>query len=470
MSRVLLLNPPGSKNYIRDYFCSKLAKSNYISPPVALLMLSGLLAEAHEVAVQDAIVERLSPTESLRRIAAWRPDAVVSLVGAASWDEDRAYLASLKQAVPHALLAGIGDVLLEDTETRLAEAPGLDAVLFSFAAPEVLTLLAGPKGRVLPNVGYWDEKHQWVSGGLTPAPKEYRVARPRHEWFPLRRYRFPFAIGHPLTAMLTDYGCPFHCDFCVIPGLGFGLRPLPDLEEELAGLHRQGVREIFFLDQTFGVRRDRTLALCELLRQPPFRFSWSCFSRADVLGADMLAAMARAGCHTIIFGVESGSQETLDHYHKNLTLDRIRETLAACRDAGIRVAATFMLGLPGETEAQAAATIQLALDLPLDYVAFNVAIPRANTGLRTQAISSGLIPKSVRTMDQSGLQGAMATAELTAERILSLRREAVRRFYLRPGYLLRRVLNLRSWWDLRAQVADGLGVIADAMNWGKRES
>lgn len=469
MSRVLLLNPPGSANYIRDYFCSKLAKSNYISPPVALIMLSGLLAEKHEVAVQDAIVERLAPAESLRRIAALKPDAVVSLVGAASWDEDRAFLTGLKQAAPKALLIGIGDVLLEDTETRLAEAPALDAVLFSFIAPEVMALLAGPRGRVLPNVGYWDDNRRWVTGGLAPAPKDYRVPRPRHEWFPLRRYRFPFAVGHPLTAMLTDYGCPFRCDFCVIPGLGFGLRPLPDLEEELAGLHRQGVREIFFLDQTFGVRRERTLELCGLLSRPPFRFSWSCFSRADVLEPDVLAAMARAGCHTVIFGVESGSQETLDHYHKHLALDRIRETLAACRASRIRTAGTFMLGLPGETEAQARATIKLALDLPLDYVAFNVAIPRANTGLRAQAINDGLISKSVRTMDQSGLQGAMATAELSSERILALRREAVRRFYLRPGYLLRRLLTLRSWWDFRSQVADGLGVLADALSMRKKE-
>ncbi|MEW6516286.1 MAG: B12-binding domain-containing radical SAM protein [candidate division FCPU426 bacterium] len=468
MSRVLLLNPPGSQNYIRDYFCSKLAKSNYISPPVALIMLSGLLAGGHDVAVQDAIVERLAPEESLRRIARFAPDAVVSLVGAASWDEDRAFLDRLRQAAPQALLVGLGDVLLEDTDSRLAEAPALDAALFSFIAPGLLDLLAGPQGRPLANIRYRDPSGKWIGNGLEPVPAHYRVPRPRHEWFPLRRYRFPFAVGHPLTAMLTDYGCPFRCDFCVIPGLGFGVRPLPDLEEELKGLHQQGVREIFFLDQTFGVRRDRTLALCEMLGRRPFRFHWSCFSRADVLDAELLAAMARAGCHTIIFGVESGSEQTLQQYHKNIPLGRIRETLAACRASGIRAAATFMLGLPGETEAQARETIRLALELPLDYVAFNVAIPRANTGLRAQAISQGLIQPSVRTMDQSGLQGAMATRELPAERILALRREAVRRFYLRPGYLARRLFTLRSWWDFRSQLADGVGVVADALNLGKK--
>ncbi len=59
MSRVLLLNPPGSRNYIRDYFCSKRAKTNYMFPPSTLLFLSGWLAEAHDVTVLDAIAEGL---------------------------------------------------------------------------------------------------------------------------------------------------------------------------------------------------------------------------------------------------------------------------------------------------------------------------------------------------------------------------------------------------------------------------
>ena len=92
MSRVLLLNPPGTKNYIRDYFCSKLSKSYYISPPVALLLLSGILAEQHELIVLDGIVEAIRRNQCLARIHAARPEVIVTLVGSTSWDEDRAFL------------------------------------------------------------------------------------------------------------------------------------------------------------------------------------------------------------------------------------------------------------------------------------------------------------------------------------------------------------------------------------------
>jgi len=470
MSRILLLNPPGTRNYIRDYFCSKISKSNYISPPVTLLTLSGMLSKHHDVAVLDAIVEGLDPETALERCRNLRPDAVIALAGAACWEEDRAFLGRLKDRT-RAYLIGIGDVLLENTEARLKEAPGLDAVLLHFGAPDVLALLEtlpdGPSTRFIPNVVYRNCRPGFVHGGWRKQQGEFRVGCPRHDLFPLGRYRFPFMTSRPMTAMLTDYGCPFTCSFCVITALGFGLRPLSEVGEELESLARLGVREIFFLDQTFGVKRDRTLQLCRMLEK--HRFQWSCFSRADVLPPDALQAMAAAGCHTIIFGVESGNDQTLARYQKKTTLAVIRERLAECRAAGIRVAATFLLGLPGESEEDVRQTIRLALALPIDYVSFNVAVPRAGTQLRQSAIAEGLISPEVSSMDQSGLAGAMATRELPAYKVMALRREAIRRFYLRPGYLLRRLLTLRSWWDFRTQFEDGWGVVKDALGMGKNE-
>jgi hypothetical protein len=467
VSRVLLLNPPGTKNYIRDYFCSKLSKSHYISPPVTMLALSGILAEQHELIVLDAMVEALSRKQCLARIRAVMPEAIITLVGAASWDEDRAFLEEVKNATT-AYITAIGDVLLEDTEIRLEEACGIDAALLNFATPDILALIPRPDGRIIPNVVYRGlDGRGYVNGGITKLQGEFHIPRPRHELFPLRRYRFPFMVSHPMTAVLTDYGCPFACAFCVMPTLGFGLRPLCEVIEELIFLKNLGIKEIFFLDQTFGVQGKRTLELCRAMQQSQLRFKWSCFSRVDVLKHDMLEVMAASGCHTIIFGVESGSEATLARYGKRVKLERIQRTLAACRKAGIRTGATFILGLPGENEVQARTTLALALKLPLDFAAFNVAVPRARTGLRAQEIAAGLIAREESIMDQSGRQGAVSTRELPAGKISALRQEAIRRFYFRPAYLLRRLLCLRSWWDFKTQVWDGIGVLADA--WGREK-
>ncbi len=93
---ILLLNPPGKKLYVRDYYCSKTSKANYIYHPIDLLLLSGILASRHNVDLIDAIVERLSPDNCLNRIANKRPDAIIALTGAVSIKEDIHFFKNLK--------------------------------------------------------------------------------------------------------------------------------------------------------------------------------------------------------------------------------------------------------------------------------------------------------------------------------------------------------------------------------------
>jgi hypothetical protein len=156
--RVLLLNPPGREVYIRDYFCSKTTKSSYLFHPVDLLALSGTLAEHHEVSVLDAIAERLSPAEARARVDALDPEAVVSLVGSVSWEEDRAFLAGLHAAGRRVL--AIGDVLHEDAEARLAEEPWLEVALDDFTNQAALHAL----GIAIGLIHRWDPGRQALRG------------------------------------------------------------------------------------------------------------------------------------------------------------------------------------------------------------------------------------------------------------------------------------------------------------------
>ena len=133
---------------------------------------------------------------------------------------------------------------------------------------------------------------------------------PRHELFPARGYRFSFARHADFATVLTDYGCPYPCTFCVIGTLGFGMRPLEDVLEEVDHVRGLGRREIFFMDQTFGVVKQRGLALCAALEERG-DLSWTAFTRPDTADDEMLGAMQRAGCHTLIMGVESADDEVL---------------------------------------------------------------------------------------------------------------------------------------------------------------
>lgn len=459
MRRVLLLNPPSPDLVIRDYYCSKTTKSNYLFPPIDLVVQSGLLSTRFEVAVIDAVVDRLDEEACQARILAWKPDAILFLTGAVSWTHDLPFLAQVKGRLGGAtVLVGSGDIFLEEGERWLAEQPYLDALILDFAADDVTKFLLGEDDALEQAVIRRGETVRTICRPRAKAG-EYELPLPRHELFLNTRYKFSFVRAAPFTTMLTDFGCPYPCSFCVMSGLGSKFRSVDNVMAELHAAKKLGIREVFFIDQTWGVRKQRNRDLCQRMIDERLGLGWVTYTRPDVLNPDDLALWHRAGCHTLMLGVEAASPEMLKAYRKGYRADQVRAGLQMVRDAGIRTVGTFIIGLPEDTEETIEATIQLACDLPLDFASFSVAVPRFGTPLRAQAKAAGLID-DLRVMDQSGETVAMETHTLDRAAVLRLKRRAVRRFYLRPSYLLRRLATVGSLWELRAQVEEGLALLA----------
>ncbi len=455
MESVLLLNPPGKKRYIRDYFCSKVSKSGYLYPPTDLLVQSGILAQRFQVRVLDAIAEGLDARACQERIAALQPDHLLTLAGAVSLNEDADFLNGLRSAVPSIRSAvGIGDLFLEDPSALLERFSGLDSLAVDFTAGDIGDFFAG-------------RAHGLVTRDSGPAPApargEFSIPVPLHGLFDSPRYRYPFVRRHPFAVVLTNFGCPFRCSFCVMPGLGFKSRAVDNVLEELDWLKAHGCRDLYFNDQTFGADRRQTTALLEAMAARDYGFGFVCFTRVDLMSRDFLLLLRRAGCHTVMFGAESGDDALLTAYAKNITAGEVMRARTACRELGLRTVATFILGLPGETEESALSTIAFAKALDPDFASFNLAVPRMGTPLRREALAQGYAAAESLEMDQSGSQAALATGQLSAARAEALRNRASRQFYLRPSKIVSRLLDVRTRVDALNLARDGLGVAADAL-------
>ncbi|MFQ5892850.1 MAG: B12-binding domain-containing radical SAM protein, partial [Nitrospinota bacterium] len=296
----------------------------------------------------------------------------------------------------------------------------------------------------------------------TPVTRErgvFAIPRPQHELFPLEAYRFILARRRHFATVLSDFGCPYPCQFCISGHLGFKLRELDGVMEEVEHLHRLGLREIFFRDQTFGVHRKRTLEFCSLLASYDPRFGWVCFSRTDVLDEELLEGMQEAGCHTIIFGLETVNHELLAGYGKAIPRETTEATLQACARRGVRTLGTFILGLPGEDEAAVRRTIRWATELPLDFATFNVATPRMGTSFRRLALVRGWTDPTRLDLDSSRGDPAITTECLSPEQLAALRREALQAFYGRPTYVAHRLARARSWHDFYSLWSEGAGLV-----------
>ena len=455
---VLLLNPPGRDVYIRDYYCSKTSRSDYTFPPIDLLHAGGNFRQrGWDVAAIDAIAGGLSIEETLSRIAAAKPDAVFTLAGAVSAEEDANFLKLLRPVAPHAVLIGSGDVLI-DHGRKWLERGLLDAVCLDFGSPSPVRFAAGMRDGLTDLIFRHDGE---VMDGGRALGRTVSTGIPVHDLFLSFAYHFPFARHRPFASILTDYGCPFRCSFCVMAGLHYHRRPMEDVAAELQSLKAAGIREFVVWDQTFAADRKRGLQFLDLLPKGKDRFGWTCLIRPDRIDRELARLMAAKGCHTVIMGVETANEESLKAIKKDFTLDQVRDAFACCREEGLESVATVIVGLPGETETDVVATMDFICAIDPDYLSVHTAVPRSGTGLRAEMVEAGLITSDMDVMDQSGVQVAVSSDAMDAETISALRKTFNRRFHLRPRYLarmfFRRLLQPRLFVE---QFRQGLRLLA----------
>ena len=130
---------------------------------------------------------------------------------------------------------------------------------------------------------------------------------------------------------------------------------------EIETLREQGFTEaLWFFDDTFNTSPKRLEQLCKLMKERHLDLPWFCEVRVDCLSRPLLETMKDAGCFTIGFGVESGSQRILDDViKKNLRLEKVLEVYKWCKDLEIVANPFFILSHPTETWEEAQKTLEL---------------------------------------------------------------------------------------------------------------
>ncbi len=155
--------------------------------------------------------------------------------------------------------------------------------------------------------------------------------------------------------VMTSRGCAWRCTFCGAEaswGRGYRGHSVPYVLDALErAVARLPVKMVQIKDDTFTTNRKRVLELCRGIRQRGLRFTWSCDTRVDVLGDELLREMRLAGCERLSLGVESGSQAILDAIDKKITPDEILGSTELAKRYGIKVRYYMMVGNRGETRA-----------------------------------------------------------------------------------------------------------------------
>jgi radical SAM superfamily enzyme YgiQ (UPF0313 family) len=435
LAKALIVNPPGDGIYFRDLYHTFSSKASYVWQPADLLILSGALGRAYHVTMRDCIGERMSADVLMDSLDdAGTFDVIVSLVGSITLASDVAVIERLKRRYPNAIIVAVGDFVREKGAQFLEECVSVDACLMDITADNLIDVLQNFNALDTAEDNFVIRGRQGVllEGRIARGRGPFSIHLPHHETFDLRRYAQPVNRNLPVATVLGSFGCPFTCGFCAQGTIAFRARPAKEILRELVFLKEMGVREVLFRDQLLEGNRRNLRELCQLMIEADLGLTWYGNSRADTLDEELIDLMRRAGCHSVMMGIETSDEKVLADLKTRKSGSRTQATIAMLRRAGISVVGYFILGLPGEDRSSLEDTIRLACSLDIDFASFATPSPDYGTVLRAQAIEAGLlnaqaIANSDRSVDITGLNPGLPAAEV--ER---LRRRAYRSFYFRP--------------------------------------
>jgi radical SAM superfamily enzyme YgiQ (UPF0313 family) len=223
-----------------------------------------------------------------------------------------------------------------------------------------------------------------------------QVPFPARHLLPMHLYsrRMEYLEVEPVDTMNVIRGCPYNCAFCETKKLwGSKCRafsPSRVVDELKHLVNNFGTKGVYFVGDNFTINKQRTIELCKEIMNSKLDLSWVCDTRVDLISRELLKEMKAAGCQTIWFGVESGSDRILKKVNKQISLQQALDVFKVCREEGIRTASSFMLGLPGETVQDMKTTFRFARKLDPDWVRFNIFVGYPGSTLYDEIMEKGL--------------------------------------------------------------------------------
>jgi len=300
-----------------------------------------------------------------------------------------------------------------------------------------------------PEKACMDALDGWSPAGVvesSPLEDLGRLPFPAWRVFDVRRFSYrPSLTVQPVLPVLSSRGCSFSCTYCPYrwyQGRWRG-RTTENVLEELEYIVRKfHVRGVIFRDPLFTFDRARCLELAQGMIDLELNLKWACETRLETLDEELLQVMQQAGLSAINVGIESASSEVLRSASRSyMSFERQRELVRCCDSLRVRVAAFYVLGLPGDTRDSILDTIAQAKRLNTHVAEFYVATPFPGSPLYEQ-VKGKLLTDDLTCYD--GFTPVFEHDHLSPEEIARLREKAFTSYYLRPQYFLR-YIRRRTW-------------------------
>lgn len=473
--KVFFVNPPFKAEhgkFARENRSAAITRSGTLYYPLWLIYAAAVCEkDGFDVEFLDAPATPLDYGQSMEAIDQRGAETRLFVVDTStpSIYSDIAFADALKEKYPEAYVMLVGTHPSALPEETLGNARRVDAVAlkeFDYIVRDVARALrdGGNPSDVL-GLAWCDEARNVTVNDpypfITDLDEIPFAAEFVKKHLDERDYFFA-ASAYPEIQIFTGRGCPAHCTFCVYPqtmhGHRYRLRSAENVVDEFQYIadNFPDVKEVVIEDDTFTIDKRRVATICEMLIEHGLskKLRWLCNARVN-LDYDTMVLMRKAGCHLIIPGIESGSQEILDNIRKGTTLEQVERYMADAKRAKIKVHACYMVGNRGETRETMQQTLDLAMRLKADTAQFYPLLPFPGTEAYRWAKENDYIrgDYSDYVKEDGTINALLELPGLTAEEMVSFCDDARKRYYWRPGYILHRLcVGLTDPEDLKRSI------------------
>jgi hopanoid biosynthesis associated radical SAM protein HpnJ len=445
MLKTLLLNPPSFEKFDGGA-SSRWPATREIESywyPVWLTYPTGLIRErGGEARLLDAPPHHVSPEETAQIARDY--EFVVLFTSHVGFRNDVTLAERMKELRPGLKIAFVGPPVTTHPEQALRASSAIDFVTHKEFDYTVVRYASGESLQQIPGVHFLRDDQMVSNAPEPPLEQLDQLPWATKVWksdVDITRYNVPFLL-HPFIALYSTRGCPALCTFCLWPqtfdGHRWRQRSVESVRDEvewaLDAFKPQGLKEIFFDDDTFTYNPKRMVEMSGAFK--PLKFQWSCTSRSH-LDYDTLKVMADAGCRLFIVGFESGNDQILKNIRKGISAKRSLEFVRNCKKVGIKVHADFIIGLPGETRETIKETIAYAKEMDPETLQVSVAHAYPGTEMYEWFRGNGVILNTTMS-DELGQQLPMANfPHLSGAEMLDWVHKFYDEYYFRPKVVAR---------------------------------
>ncbi|MDA8214118.1 MAG: radical SAM protein, partial [Nitrospiraceae bacterium] len=248
-----------------------------------------------------------------------------------------------------------------------------------YTLPELIEYIKNARHSVetIQGISYKDESGNIIHNPSRPLLKDMDILPEPdfslvHGWKPTNVY--------PVS---TSRGCPFDCKFCSVIhmfGRKYRFKSVDATLKELRHVASVSKSTVFFVDDNFTAKKDRTKAILKGMIDEGIKVGSSAQVRTDIAkDSELLRLMAEAECDIVYVGFESINPKTLELYNKKQNVDEIVNCIKAVKDHGIRIHGMFVLGADTDNVDTIKATTDFAIKLNIDTIQFMILTPLPGT-------------------------------------------------------------------------------------------